>query len=109
ARDAHGTGWASGSAVDDDRGAHVSHSVEPTRSGVPCHVRLGSVAVASQSNAVDSRRNAGADDGDRTRITSLEGWGSTIALHPHVPVGPVRGQCNGCPMLFEQTGCSAVW
>ncbi len=25
----------------------------------------------------------GAGDGNRTRITSLEGWGSTIELHPH--------------------------
>jgi hypothetical protein len=25
---------------------------------------------------------AGADDGNRTRMTSLEGWGSTIELHP---------------------------
>jgi hypothetical protein len=24
----------------------------------------------------------GADDGNRTRMTSLEGWGSTIELHP---------------------------
>jgi hypothetical protein len=24
----------------------------------------------------------GAGDGDRTRTTSLEGWGSTIELHP---------------------------
>ena len=23
-----------------------------------------------------------ADDGNRTRMTSLEGWGSTIELHP---------------------------
>lgn len=25
----------------------------------------------------------GAGDGDRTHTTSLEGWGSTIELHPH--------------------------
>jgi hypothetical protein len=26
----------------------------------------------------------GAGDGNRTHATSLEGWGSTIELHPHV-------------------------
>ena len=26
--------------------------------------------------------NIGADDGNRTRMTSLEGWGSAIELHP---------------------------
>jgi hypothetical protein len=27
---------------------------------------------------------SGAGDGNRTHVTSLEGWGSTIELHPHV-------------------------
>ena len=27
----------------------------------------------------------GAGDGNRTRMASLEGWGSTIELHPHAP------------------------
>ena len=26
---------------------------------------------------------AGAGDGNRTHVTSLEGWSSTIELHPH--------------------------
>ena len=26
----------------------------------------------------------GADDGNRTHVVSLEGWGSTIKLHPHM-------------------------
>ena len=26
---------------------------------------------------------SGGDDGNRTRVTSLEDWGSTIELHPH--------------------------
>ncbi len=26
----------------------------------------------------------GAGDGNRTRVTSLEGWCSTIELHPHI-------------------------
>jgi hypothetical protein len=31
---------------------------------------------------VRSAPNMGADDGNRTRMTSLEGWSSTIELHP---------------------------
>ena len=30
----------------------------------------------------------GAGDGNRTHATSLEGWNSTIELHPHVGVRP---------------------
>jgi hypothetical protein len=30
-----------------------------------------------------SYRRAGAGDGNRTHVTSLEGWSSTIELHPH--------------------------
>ena len=30
------------------------------------------------------RRALGAGDGNRTHTTSLEGWGSTIELHPHI-------------------------
>ena len=29
------------------------------------------------------RRFNGAGDGNRTHVTSLEGWNSTIELHPH--------------------------
>jgi hypothetical protein len=32
-----------------------------------------------------------ADDGNRTRMTSLEGWGSTIELHPRGPLVPAGG------------------
>ena len=28
----------------------------------------------------------GAGDGNRTHVTSLEGWGSTIELHPHIVI-----------------------
>ena len=31
----------------------------------------------------DQVRWIGAGDENRTRMTSLEGWGSTIELHPH--------------------------
>ena len=30
-----------------------------------------------------NKLNNGAGDGNRTHATSLEGWGSTIELHPH--------------------------
>ena len=30
---------------------------------------------------------AGAGDGNRTHVTSLEGWSSTIELHPRVAHG----------------------
>src|SRR5438067_6960588 len=30
----------------------------------------------------DIRQNAGAGDGNRTHVASLEGWSSTIELHP---------------------------
>jgi hypothetical protein len=33
----------------------------------------------------------GADDGNRTRVASLEDWGSTIELHPHAPGFRPRG------------------
>ena len=32
----------------------------------------------------DGTKMRGAGDGDRTRMASLEGWGSTIELHPRV-------------------------
>ena len=33
-------------------------------------------------NSQESNKNFGAGDRDRTDIISLEGWGSTIELHP---------------------------
>ena len=35
-------------------------------------------------------RNAGADDGNRTRVICLEGRGSTIELHPRTPEGDTK-------------------
>ncbi len=37
------------------------------------------------------RLQAGAGDGNRTHVTSLEGWGSTIELHPHINWSGRRG------------------
>jgi hypothetical protein len=33
----------------------------------------------------------GAGEGNRTLMTSLEGWGSAIELRPRVPAGGVSG------------------
>ena len=32
---------------------------------------------------LQAQMQSGAGDGNRTHATSLEGWGSTIELHPH--------------------------
>jgi hypothetical protein len=37
----------------------------------------------SNLSAARFMRSYGAGDGNRTHATSLEGWGSTIELHPH--------------------------
>ena len=34
-----------------------------------------------------SAQKNGAGDGNRTHVTSLEGWNSTIELHPHIRDG----------------------
>ena len=39
----------------------------------------------TKSSALAAVRAAGAGDGNRTHIASLEGWSSTIELHPHSP------------------------
>ena len=46
-------------------------------------------------------RKAGAGDGNRTHIASLEGWNSTIELHPHSvnQLDPLR--CQILCRLFE--------
>ncbi len=49
-------------------------SVYPLR---PCN------AVGSQTRRLRSQLQPGAGDGNRTRMASLEGWSSTIELHPH--------------------------
>ena len=40
--------------------------------------------MANDGILLCARINAGAGDGDRTHIASLEGWSSTIELHPHL-------------------------
>ena len=52
---------------------------------------------ASASSATPAATN-GAGDGNRTHVTSLEGWGSTIELHPQVING--AGERNRTPNLL---------
>ena len=41
----------------------------------------------------------GAGDGNRTRVSSLEGWCSTIELHPQVPTDLAIGFYHSFPRL----------
>jgi hypothetical protein len=45
-------------------------------------------AIESLVAVALSKKIVGAGDGDRTRMASLEGWSSTIELHPRVSVRP---------------------
>ena len=61
-----------------------------------------------------SHNKNGAGDGNRTHVTSLEGWRSTIELHPHAaiwseqqdsnlrPPGPKPGALPNCAMPRQQ-------
>jgi hypothetical protein len=44
---------------------------------------VGAAELALSDRGLDLRGSARAGDRDRTGMTSLEGWGSTIELHPH--------------------------
>ena len=39
---------------------------------------------ANKKTVISDGLQAGAGDGNRTHVTSLEGWSSTIELHPHL-------------------------
>jgi hypothetical protein len=52
---------------------------------------VGSVAGV---DFLDLHVLAGAGDRDRTGMTSLEGWGSTIELHPHEGRAIARPETN---------------
>ena len=41
------------------------------------------ILSASKKSAIADKKN-GAGEGNRTLVTSLEGWRSTIELHPHI-------------------------
>jgi hypothetical protein len=45
-------------------------------------VRIRSLIEKSEQSTDRPLRNSGAGEGNRTPMTSLEGWGSAIELHP---------------------------
>ena len=50
------------------------------------------------SNSDKSLRYIGAGDGNRTHMTSLEGWSSTTELHPHTARPGVFGGLSSLPL-----------
>ena len=53
----------------------------------------------------------GAGDGNRTRMTSLEGWGSTIELRPHnlpASVARLRAPAHQAGRHRQRTGSRAA-
>src|SRR5665213_232588 len=48
------------------------------------------IASASYPKEELLAKNPGAGDGNRTHVASLEGWSSTIELHPPDPCPPYR-------------------
>lgn len=66
---------------------------------------LAPVARPAARKCLPNRMVSGAGDGNRTRIASLEGWGSAIELHPRAPpaASPARNHmsrpldCSGRP------------
>ena len=61
-------------------------SFAPARRALPLSGGWGSIRYRQSeplSHSADPHP-LGADDGNRTHTTSLEGWGSTIELHPRI-------------------------
>jgi hypothetical protein len=82
-----------GQAGEDIVGHHAPGGGTP---GCDVHGRWRGRRPASRSGArpcpdgpaaVSAGQQTGAGDGNRTRVASLEDWGSTIELRPHVPAG----------------------
>lgn len=66
--------------------AHIMRFSGP-RAAVPQGKRAdGTSELPAQPETRDAKPcpDAGAGDGNRTHATSLEGWDSTIELHPHL-------------------------
>jgi hypothetical protein len=58
--------------------------------GTPDWNRPKQGAIEHSKSALYLLEITRADDGNRTRMTSLEGWGSTIELHPRDTPADVR-------------------
>ena len=61
-------------------------------SSAPCRVRFPSLGALMKTALIPKgiravKLSCGAGDGNRTRVISLEGWGSTIELRPQDMVG----------------------
>ena len=55
----------------------------PSKTGVPWGIRTLDLLLRRQLlYPAELKARIGADDGNRTHVTSLEGWCSTIELHP---------------------------
>src|SRR5438445_12423688 len=54
-----------------------------------------------ESNAQLALRKIGAGDGNRTHVASLEGWSSTIELHPRRSVESLTDQDAPCKEEFS--------
>jgi hypothetical protein len=50
--------------------------------GTPVLTTPRTASDRTPKKVFDQQELTRADDGNRTRMTSLEGWGSTIELHP---------------------------
>ena len=62
--------------------------------------QVGNYVNVKSKTIIDVVFPYGAGDGNRTRMTSLEGWGSTIELRPQdlpAPVAPSRARTPGRP------------
>jgi hypothetical protein len=59
----------------------ITHSNAPGKSGL-CSIAGGRLRATARGGPTLLRNEIGAGEGNRTPITSLEGWSSTIELHP---------------------------
>ncbi len=51
----------------------------------------------------------GAGDGNRTRMASLEGWGSTIELRPRSEAGTSAGPAQPPPVAYRVGSAISAW
>ena len=58
--------------------------IHNTLIGASLRIRTPGLLVRSQTLYPAELMTHGAGEGNRTLATSLEGWGSTTELHPHV-------------------------